>query len=96
MNEYVPGNVVRCSVTFTDSVGAALDPTTVSCTVTAPETLPVTYVYGTDVELVKDSVGNYHIDLTANTQGIWYYRFFSTGIGTAAFEDKFGISESSV
>lgn len=94
MTEYVVGNVVRCSNTFTDIAGTEIDPTTVAFKVQNPAGTITTYTYPTDPQLVKDSVGNYHVDISADSEGTWYYRFYSTGTGKAAFEGKFAVINS--
>lgn len=89
-NHYSVGNLVRVSAVFKDAAGTAIDPTTVGFKVRRPDTGAVTtYVYGTDAQLVKDSVGNYHVDVSADATGEWPYRFYSTGTGQAAQESSF-------
>ena len=85
---------MRCSAVFTNSSGTAIDPTAVLFKVTNPAGTPTTYTYGEDDELVKDSVGNYHVDVDANAAGVWRYRFYSTGTGQAAEEGMFIVEES--
>ncbi len=94
MTEYVVGNVVRCSTTFTNISGTAIDPTTVSFSYKNPAGTTTTLNYPTDAALVKDSTGNYHVDVSADLEGMYYWRFFSTGTGKAAFEGSFGVSNS--
>jgi uncharacterized protein YfaS (alpha-2-macroglobulin family) len=89
---YDNGDLVRCTAAFTDTAGTAIDPTTVSFRVKDPAGTITTYAYGTDSELVKDSTGNYHVDIDANTDGIWAYRFSSTGAGQAAAEATFRVN----
>jgi hypothetical protein len=43
---------------------------------------------------VKDSVGNYHVDVDANAVGRWYYRFQGTGTNQAAEEGLFTVVPS--
>jgi hypothetical protein len=75
--------------------GAAIDPTVVKFKVKNPNTNVITeYTYGTDAELVKDSTGNYHVDVSALVSGYWYYRFFATGTGESAEEHYFEVRES--
>ena len=78
INTYEIGDVVRCSVAFTDSASAALDPDVVTFKVLTPAATTTTYVYGTDAELVKDSTGNYHVDVDATANGAYIYRFEGT------------------
>lgn len=90
-NIYQVGDLVRCSGEFTDQAGTVLDPTDVFFSVKNPAGTITTYEYGVDVALVKDSTGNYHVDVDANATGIWYYRFYSTGTGQTAAEGLFTV-----
>jgi hypothetical protein len=94
MSEYVKGSQVRCSGAFTNAAGAAQDPTNVFFKQKDPEGTVTTYEYGTDSELVKDSTGNYHVDVDADQAGIWYYRFEATGTGKGADEQTFTVARS--
>lgn len=55
--------------------GAGVDPTTVVFTWKDPSGNRAAYTSGVDGELVADSVGNYHVDLTPDEAGRWEYRF---------------------
>jgi uncharacterized protein YfaS (alpha-2-macroglobulin family) len=94
MSEYNLGNLVRCAGSFVDDSGTAITPETVSFSFKNPTGTIVTYLAGTDSELVEDSVGHYHVDVEADAFGVWYYRFFSTGAGTAASEKSFSVVKS--
>lgn len=79
---YTKGQLIRCSATFrayVNSVLTEVDPTEVYFKYQEPGQEPVTYHYGTDDELVRDDTGDYHVDLSADTPGTWYYKFYSTG-----------------
>lgn len=90
-NIYDVGDLVRCTGTFTDQSGTALDPTAVYFSFKNPSEVTTTYQYGVDVQLVKSSTGIYYVDINANDVGIWYYRFFSTGTGQTANEGLFTV-----
>ena len=86
------GSLVRMSATFTDSAGAAIDPSVVRFKIRLGAAGTVTtYVYGTDLQLVKDGTGLYHVDWAAGSGGTLHYRFEGAGTATAANEDKFVI-----
>jgi len=93
-NSYDKGDLVRISAAFTNSAGTAIDPTAVLCKFTDPSGNTTTYTYNTDAELVKDSTGNYHVDIDADEAGLWYYRFYATGTGQSAAEDNFHVKTS--
>src|SRR5262245_15769254 len=94
MNVYDAGDVVRIKVTFTDLAGTPIDPGGVIARVKTPLGVKTTYTYGVDVALVKDSVGNYHIDIEPAIQGIWKYRWEGTISNKGAEESSFQIRES--
>jgi hypothetical protein len=54
----------------------------------------VTYIYRSDVQVVKASTGLYYIDVDANAVGYWAYRWFSLGTGQAAAERRFKVKDS--
>lgn len=85
---YDIGDLVRCTGTFASS-GANVNPSAVLFKVKTPAGTITTYTYGTDVALVRDSTGIYHVDVDATEAGEWTYRFWSTGTGQAAAEGQF-------
>ena len=95
-NTYRMGDDVRCTGTFTDSDGAAIDPATVIFSVKDPSGNVDSYIYGVDAEVVKSATGVYYVDVDADESGDWWYRFHSTGTGKAAEEDRFVVEISNV
>jgi hypothetical protein len=89
-NTYDIGDAARISAAFTNAAGP-VDPTTIVLTVRTPDGAHTTYTYGTDVALVKDSTGNYHVDLAITQVGTVRYRWVSTGTGAAAEEGRFDV-----
>jgi hypothetical protein len=88
MNPYNKGDLVRVSAAFTNAAGTAVDPTAVYAQYRSPNGTLTTLVYVTDEELVKDSTGNYHVDISADQAGYYSYRFYSTGTGQAASDKE--------
>lgn len=91
---YQVGDLIRISAAWTNAAGSALDPAVVIAKYKDPAGTVTTYTYGTDVELEKDETGNYHVDIDINASGWWQYRFYSTGEGQGASEDKFYVEVS--
>ncbi|MCI0420075.1 MAG: hypothetical protein L0312_12765 [Acidobacteria bacterium] len=91
---YDKGDIVRVSGAFTNDAGVAQDPTTVIFRFVNPAGTSTTYTFGVDGALVKDSIGNYHVDIDANAEGDWHYRWESTGTGQAADEGQFRVDDS--
>ena len=81
---YDIGDNRRFSVNFTDIDADDADPTVATIIIKQPDGVDITYVYDTDVELVKDSVGNYHADFTFTQSGRHQVRFTGTGALTSA------------
>lgn len=89
-NVYDKGDKIEVTASFSSRIsGAPVDPATVTCKVKNPAGTITTYVYGTDPEVVRDSQGNFHCKIDANSAGTWYYRFSSTGDYQAAAEGEF-------
>ena len=80
---YDVGDVIRCGGTFTAS-GTAVDPSTVTAKWQYLGGTITSYIYGTDAELVKGTVGVYYFDITVAAEGTYLYRYISTGDNAAA------------
>lgn len=88
-----PDGVLTISTTF--KVGATLtDPSTITLTVRKPDGTSTVYVYNTDVELVKDSTGTYHLDVTTPTSGVWSWHWKSTGAAAGGDDGSFSVEVS--
>jgi len=91
INLYKKGQKVRCSVEFkVDDV--LTDPTTVTFKSKKPTGTITTLVFGTDTAVVKDAVGQYHVDVTTDEKGEWNFRFEGTGACTAVEEAAFNVT----
>jgi uncharacterized protein YfaS (alpha-2-macroglobulin family) len=92
INVHQKGDLVRISGTFRDLAGAAIDPGTVALKVAKPSgATTYTFALGT---VIKDSVGNYHVDVSITEAGQWSYRWESTGAGQAAEQGQFTVEPS--
>lgn len=90
---YDVGDLIRCSITIKVS-DTLTNPTTLKFKVKNPAGTITTYTYGTDAELVRDSTGAYHIDISATQAGTYRYRWESTGTAAGAEEGAFVVNES--
>ena len=90
----IAGTTVRCSVKFQDSNGADVDPTSVIFKYRPPSGVIVSYTYPSASEVIKDSVGDYHSDVLANSAGNWDWKWEGTGSVVAVSEGSFTVSES--
>lgn len=87
IGDVLVGNRVRLVATF--KLRADLrDPTSLRFKFRNPSNKLTTYVYGTDPEIVRDALGEFHVELMLNAPGEWRYRWEGEGIVTAANEGK--------
>jgi len=77
---YQLNDAPKLTVAFT-SGGSPADPTTVTASVRKPDGTVTNYTV-TAGGIVKDSVGNYHLIVTADVAGRWSYKFAGTGTVT--------------
>jgi hypothetical protein len=90
-NRYAINTRIRLSSVFTDALGAFADPTVVIFKTKDP-TGSITTISGGNV--IKDSTGKYHTDVTPALQGDWFYYGNGTGAVIASDENTFIIKES--
>lgn len=95
-NTYDVGDEVRCTGTWTNAAGVAVDPTTVTFIYEDPSGNTTTLIYSAGPEVVKSSVGVYYVDVDADESGRWQTRWQSTGTGKAAGEDEFSVRRRNV
>lgn len=96
MASYDLGDVIRETGTFTNAAGTATDPATVTFSFTDPAGTTTTYTYLTDAQLVKSATGVYYVDITASLEGIYRWRWLSTGSGAASTEGQFAVVRTTV
>jgi len=79
----------KIAVEFRNASNALADPTTVTFSFRNPTTgITTTYTYPTDTQLVKDSTGMYHVNLTLSATGTWHTRWKGAGVvDQAAYAD---------
>ena len=83
---YIVGDRPRVTATFRSSAGSLVDPQEVTAQVRAPDGTETTFVYGTDVELVRASVGAFYLDVDLTTGGVWTVRWVGDGTIAGAEE----------
>ena len=93
-NTYNKGTLLRCAGAWTDTAGTALDPTVVVFQSQTPEGVETSLVYGSDGAVGRSSTGGYYCNVSLATAGTWYYRFYSTGTGQAADQEKVIVTET--
>ena len=85
---YTVGDLVRVFGVFTVN-SAYADPTTIQIKFKTPAGLTTTWTYGTDNQVVKDSVGVYRADVNVNSAGEWNVSVHGTGAAQGAAAAKF-------
>lgn len=88
MNAYDIGDLILIEATIAVA-GAPADPTTLTLSVRDASGAETVYVYGTDVELVRDSQGSYHLDYPATVHGRGTYAWLGTGAATFGEQGAF-------
>lgn len=94
-NRYALGDTVTFAANF-QVADADHDPTTVKFTIRNPTGIETTYVYGTDPELTKISVGDYEIELTLNISRSWHYEWEAEGVNKGLIEQRVIVRRSKV
>lgn len=94
MSIIYPGAQVVESVTCTLD-DALTDPTALTVRILPKDGTEVTYTWPDDAEVVHDSLGVFHVNITiTNYPGVWAVRWEATGAVVAANEDAFRVSPS--
>ena len=86
---------MRLQATFKDSSAVLSDPTTVTLKVKPPSGATLTYTYAL-AEITKASTGVYYRDVTPDMAGMWWYRWYATGVPTSNEEGNFSVDEAHV
>lgn len=77
---YDIGDMVKCSVEFTDfSNGTLIDPTTVKIKIKQPDFSVLEYTYLVDAGVVKDSTGKYYYNFLTTMDGVHTFGWFGSG-----------------
>ena len=90
---YDIGDNVTMSAKFTSN-NVDADPTAVRFKLKTPNGDVTTYNFGVDLELIKDSIGDYHVCYTTLAHGTYHYRFEGTGAVVAAAEGSFAVRQT--
>lgn len=93
--DYDIGDMARITAAFTTAAGVAVDPTVITLKVKTPALLTTTYTFGGG-EIVKDSVGNYHLDYTIAASGWHRYEWQGTGAATASEPGAFSVRRNAL
>jgi hypothetical protein len=95
VNNHDIGDRRKLSCEIRDEDGQLADPTEVTFTIVAPDGVLTTYTTD-DPQLVRDSVGVYHVYWDCALSGTYRWRYAATGIIGAAQESAFYVRRSKV
>lgn len=88
---YMIGTSITLTATIRDEDGVLADPAVVNFKILPPDGVEADFVYGVDAELIKDSVGIYHLVYLATDPGPFSWRAEGVGTVDVAAEDDFTI-----
>ena len=92
---FIQGDLIRVRATF--NIGGILtDPTTVTLKYKAPTGTITTWVYLTDNQLVRESVGSFYADISVTAGGTWNYRWEGTGAAQGANQSSFEVTATTI
>ena len=89
LEHYEQDSLLRFRATFRNNAGALADPTTITLWHTEPGVAAVNYVYGTDVEVIRESLGIFYLDYVADAVGEHKWRWKGTGAVQIAIKGGF-------
>ena len=97
LKEYVVGQVFQADATITKS-GGLIDPVSLTYTIEKPDGTDTAYVYGSDVEVVRLSLGKFRllVPLTSTYVGRCDWRLVTTGAAEGANQGSFLVKASNL
>ena len=96
IKQWLVGQAPKFSAKFYNELGALADPTTITFRIGRYEGTTTSYVYGVDLELIKDAVGEYHIvvEILQAFVPSAVARWEAAGAIIDAYEDRMSIEAS--
>ena len=84
---FATGETIRARATYTDpDTGTLIDPATVSVAIRAPSGGITTYVYQTDPELSKVSLGVFQVSIPLSEVGTYKWKWTGTATNKSAVD----------
>ncbi|MGE0025703.1 MAG: hypothetical protein AB7O78_01690 [Thermoleophilia bacterium] len=90
---YQPGDTVFLRTTFVVD-GTLTDPSTVTYAIRPPTGGTISYVYGTDSQVTKESTGVYLAEYTAATYGLYTWTATGTGAAKGVIDGDFTVEQA--
>lgn len=86
------GNIVQVYAKFYNKENVLIDPTSLNVKIKDPAAVITTYTYGIAVQVVRESLGVYYINIDTTAQtGTWYAKWTSTGTGQGVAQTNFTV-----
>lgn len=95
MSAWITGEVGVISLSAATEAGLPTDPASVVLKIKDPTGTISTYTHGTDADLVKDSTGEYHMNIELSLVGKWYWRW-EVGTPDGAVEGSVRVKQSAI
>lgn len=89
---YDIGDAIRLQATFRDASSNLVDPTTVTIGYRTPAGVLTEYIYGVSQQVEHPSAGVYFVVLIPSMEGLYWYRYSSTGTYASAEERAFYVN----
>lgn len=84
---FATGETIRARATYSDpDTGVLLDPATVSVAIRPPSGAIVTYVYLTDAELTRVSLGVFQVSIPLTEVGTYKWKWTGTATNKSAVD----------
>lgn len=87
---YEIGDGVHLTAAF-DVGGQPTDPTVLTFLMHEPDGTITVYTLGTNVQLVRDTAGRFHVDWVCRMRGQHHYRYVGTGAAPAMKQGWFDV-----
>jgi len=94
LNEYTKGGLLRLTYQCKDINSAPIDPGDFTVKIKDPTGTVSSFIYGTDIEVVRLDTGLFKIDVSLTESGLWHHRAQVSGLGQSAVERSFFVQPS--
>lgn len=93
VEQLIRGESARLTCTFRTTAGALQDPSAVRFLYRDPAGAVTTWVYGTNAQLQRLSLGVFLVEIALPSAGAWYWRWEGSGSLVAASEGAFVVAQ---
>jgi hypothetical protein len=94
MNSYPINTLVSIDIVVKTPAGVLIDPSTLTCDVNDPSGTTTTYTYGVDITFLRNSLGNFTLEVDGNAHGMWFYHPEASGNVEVSGDGYFFIKEA--